>query len=242
MGSGKYGALTGAMTRMRLLENINRNLANAQTASYKKGMAVFEAQLDEARATRDGLPTNYALIGKEEIDFTPGQLNHTGVPTHLAINNQGFFRVQLENGDIAYARGGSFHRNRNGEMINDEGAKLLAAGDNPLVLNSDNFSVSSDGSVLIDGQLSGTIPLYDFADKSGMHRVKGGYFLATGNSVATQVENPDIAQGYLEGSNVNVMQETARMVYAQRVFEAAQKALLSFDEMDRKLSDLGNVQ
>ncbi len=242
MPSGKYGALTGATSRMRMLENINRNLANAQTAAYKKGVPVFEAQLNEARATRDNQAINYAVLGREEIDFSPGQLKHTGVPTHLAINNDGFFRVQLENGEIGYARGGSFHRNQAGEMVNDEKAKLLGTGDAPVVLTSDNFSISPDGSILVDGQLSGTIPLYDFEDKSGMQRVKGGLFLAPDNAAAIQIENPGIAQGYLEGSNINIMHETARMIYTQRVFEAANKALLAYDEMDRKLAELGSVQ
>ena len=242
MGSGKYGALSGAISRMQMLENINRNLANSQTSAYKKGVAVFEAQLDEARATRDKLPTNYALVGKEEIDFSPGQLNRTGDPTHLAINGDGFFRIRLDNGDLAYSRRGSFHRTQDGELIDENGARLLGTGDAPVTLPPGDFSLSTDGSIFVDGQLNGSIPLYRFEDTSGLRRGQDGCFLAGADAVVSRVENGEIMQGYLEGSNINIMQEMGRMVYTQRVFEAAQKALLAYDEMDRKLAELGNVQ
>lgn len=242
MGSGKYGALTGAMARMQMLENINSNLANVNTTGYKKGVEVFEAQLDEAKATRENYATNYALVSKEVIDFSPGQLNRTGDPTHLAINGKGFFRVQLENGDLAYARRGSFQRNAAGELVTASGAKLLGSGDAPVVLQPGDFDVTRDGTILSSGQPSGTIPLYVFADTKVLKRGSEGVFLAAPDAEVTRSQHPEILQGYLEGSNVNLMHEMGRMVYTQRAFEAAQKALTAYDEMDRKLAELGEVQ
>ncbi len=239
MGSGKYGALTGTISRMKMLENINTNLANVNTSGYKKGIAVFEAQLDEAKATRDKLPTNYALVSREVIDFTPGQINKTGNPLHLAINGKGFFRVQQQDGEIVYARRGSFQRSAKGEMLTPSGGKLLGSGDTPVVLPPGSFDVTRDGSILSDHQLIGAIPLYVFEDTSGFKRGNDGVFVAPQDAQATQSQKPEILQGYLESSNVNVMHEMGRMVSTLRTFEAAQKALTAYDEMDRKLAELG---
>ncbi len=242
MGSGKYGALTGAISRMRMLDNINSNLANANTSAYKKGIAVFEAQLDEAKATRGNMATNYVLVSNEMIDFTPGRIEKTGDPMHLAINGDGFFRVEQEDGEIVYARRGSFRRNAEGEMLTPGGAKLLGNGDSPVILPAEDVSITQGGSIISADQLVGSIPLYVFEDTSGLKRGNDGVFIAPPDAQVTPRTQPEILQGYLEGSNVNVMQEMGRMVSTLRTFEAAQKALTAYAEMDRKLAELGNVQ
>lgn len=242
MPSGKYGALTGAISRMQMLENINRSLANTNTTGYKKGVEVFEAQLAEAKASRDGISTNFALVSDEVIDFTPGQINKTGNNSHLAINGAGFFRLQQEDGDIVYSRRGSFSRNPAGELVTANGSKLLGAGDTPLNPGDQEFEVSSSGSVLVNGQPVATIPVYTFDDTSGLRRGQEGVFLAPADAEAQLSEKPEIMQGYLEASNVNVMHEMGRMVYTLRAFEASQKALMAYDEMDRKLAELGSLQ
>lgn len=242
MPSGKYGALTGAISRMQMLENINRSLANTNTSGYKKGVAVFEAQLAEAKASREGVSTNFALVSNEVIDFTPGQINKTGDSAHLAINGDGFFRIRQEDGEIAYSRRGSFHRTPEGELITESGGKLLGSGDAPLNVTEQEFDISGGGSVLVKGQPVGTIPVYTFDDTSSLRRGQDGVFLAPPDAEARLSESPEILQGYLEASNVNVMHEMGRMVYTLRAFEAAQKALTAYDEMDRKLAELGNIQ
>lgn len=242
MGSGKYGALTGAISRMQMLENINRNLANANTSGYKKGIPVFEAKLAEAQASANGQSVNLTTIGAETIDFSQGQINKTGVPVHLAINGEGFFKILQENGEIGYTRRGGFQRNLTDEVVTPNGGKLLGAGDAPVILPKTEFSISGDGSILTENQVAGTIPIYLADDTRGFTRGKDGVFVAPQNVQMTQSERPEILQGYLEGSNVNVMQETARMVYTLRAFEATQKALSAYDDMDKKLAELGNLQ
>lgn len=242
MPSGKYGALSGAISRMNMLENINRSLANVNTTGYKKGDTVFEAQLAEAKASREGYATNFVLNSNEVIDFSPGQIKKTGGDNNLAINGEGFFRVQLEDGGIAYTRRGSFQRNAVGELLTQGGGRLLGANDAPLNLADNPFEVTASGSILVDGQPIGAIPIYLFDDTSSLRRGPDGTFLAAPDAAPQQKQNPEILQGYLEGSNVNVMQEMASMVYNQRVFEASQKALVAYSKMNSKLADLGSIQ
>ncbi len=242
MGSGKYGALSGVISRMQMLDNINNNLANVNTNGYKKGSAVFEAQLSEAAATRGKQATNYTRINSEAIDFSQGQLTKSGSPMHLAINGEGFFRVQQENGEMVYARRGNFQLNQDGEMLTSSGAKLLGAGDIPVVLPPGEMNVTRDGSILADNQLVGTIPLYDFEDTSVLRRGNDGVFVAPADAQPTQSPQPEMLQGFLEGSNVNIMQETARMVYNTRVFEAGQKVLTAYSKMGSNLAELGKIQ
>jgi flagellar basal body rod protein FlgG len=242
MGSGKYGALSGVMARMQMAENINANLANINTSGYKKGTPIFEARLAEAQATRGQRPTNFVQVSGETIDFTPGPLNRTGDPMNLAISGAGFFRVQQADGELVYARRGNFQINELNEMVTSSGGKLLGEGDAPVVLPQGEIEVLRDGSILSDQQRVGLIPLYLFADTRVLKRGNDGVFIAPDNEVPTLDPRAEMAQGFLEGSNVNVMEETARMISNKRAFEAAQKVLTSYSEMDSKLADLGGLQ
>lgn len=249
MGSGMYGALSGVISRMQMLDNINSNLANTNTTAYKKGVAVFEAQLSEATATRGKKPTNFTKISREAIDFSQGQLMKTGNPLHLAINGKGFFRVQQENGEMVYARRGNFQLNQEGEIITSSGAKLLGEGDTPIVVPPGEISVIRDGSILVrdsniptEDQQVAIIPLYTFEDTNVLMRGDDGVFVAPQNAQVEQSPQPEMLQGFLEGSNVNIMQETARMIYNTRVFEAGQKVLTAYGKMGSKLAELGNLQ
>jgi flagellar basal body rod protein FlgG len=242
MGSGKYGALTGAISRMQMLDKVNSNLANVNTDGYKKRGATFEARFSEALATRGKEAMNFASVSNEVIDFTQGVLKKTDNPMHLAISGEGFFRLQQADGEIVYARRGSFDRNQEGEMITAAGARLLGDGDAPVALPVEEYSIIRDGSIISDNQRVGSIPLYSFEDTSILQRGNDGVFVAPQDAEVAQSPQPEMLQGYLEGSNVNMMQETVRMVYTMRVFEATQKALTAYDNMDSKLAELGNLQ
>ena len=93
-----------------------------------------------------------------------------------------------------------------------------------------------------DHQRVGSIPLYLFADTRVLKRGNDGVFIAPASVAPTQDPKPEMLQGFLEGSNVNVMQETARMISNKRAFESAQKVLTSYDEMDSKVAELGILQ
>ena len=127
-------------------------------------------------------------------------------------------------------------------MITSAGAQLLGDGDAPIVLPVDEFTILRDGSIISDNQRVGTIPLYGFADTNVLKRGNDGVFIAPQDAAVTRSLQPEMLQGYLEGSNVNVMQETARMVTTMRIFEATQKVLTSYGKMGSKLAELGNLQ
>jgi flagellar basal body rod protein FlgG len=91
MGSGKYGAVSGMISRMQMMENISEQLASAQVRAYKKGTPTFQAKLAEASSGMATKGVNYVKTTGETIDFSPGQLEFTGGSLHLALNGDGFF-------------------------------------------------------------------------------------------------------------------------------------------------------
>lgn len=242
MGSDKYGALSGAISRSQMLDQISRNLANVDTTGYKKGSLTFETKLQDALATRSGVPTNQVRTSSEKIDFSQGVLNRTEVETHLAINGPGFLRLQQADGQIVYTRRGNFQPNIAGELVTSPGARLLGDGDAPLVMPTTDFIISRDGSVISENQVVGKIPLYRIEETDRLERAQTGAFIAPEGVVATEDKNSELMQGFLELSNVSTMEEMGRMVFNTRVFEATQKVLNIYSQMNSKLTDLGSLQ
>lgn len=109
MSSGKYGAVSGAVARMQMLENISEHLAAAKTPGYKKGMVTFEAKLGEATSGLATKATNYSRLTKQEIDFTAGHIEYSGDTLDLAINGEGFFQIQRPDGSFGYTVKGIFN-------------------------------------------------------------------------------------------------------------------------------------
>ena len=242
MGSDKYGALSGAIARSQMLDQISRNLANVDTTGYKKGSLTFETKLQDAVATRDKVPTNQVQASSENIDFSQGVLNRTEVETHLAINGPGFLKLQQDDGQIVYTRRGNFRASATGELVTATGSRLLGAGGLPLVLPTTDYIISRDGSVISENQVVGKIPLYTIEETDRLQRAQTGAFVAPAGVLAVEDTSSDLMQGFLELSNVSTMEEMGRMVFNTRVFEATQKVLNIYSQMNSKLSDLGNLQ
>jgi flagellar basal body rod protein FlgG len=243
MSSGIYSALTGARSRLALMDTISQNLSNSQTPGFKKAMATFEAQLDRVRDPQANTMLSLVDIQEGFSDQTQGTLRNTGIPTHLAISGSGFFRVQDQDDSVFYTRQGAFHLDPDGFLMTANDMRVLGEKDQPMQLEAPLESVDTDGTMLLANGESLRLPIYAVEDPSALQR-KGGslFYLAPGDETpVTEMAEPELLQGRLEESNVKLMQEMSRMMEALRTFESCQKMIKTYNTLAGKRNQLGTV-
>jgi flagellar basal body rod protein FlgG len=242
MSSGKYGAISGAVARMQMLENISEHLAAAKTPGYKKGMVTFAARLGEASSGMATQATNYSRLTRQEIDFSPGHLEPSGDPLDLAIEGDGFFRIQRPDGSFGYARKGNFQLNGDGVLVDSNSLPVMGAGAGEIVLPHSDVDILEDGSIWADGEQFGQVGLFRFADTSVLQRAPGDMFVPETGVEPEPHPDPLILQKKLEAANINMMKTMTRMTANLRAFEATQKALKIYSDMGSKAAEIGTIQ
>jgi flagellar basal-body rod protein FlgG len=239
-------------TRMRVIAH---NLANIGTTGFKRDRADFETlSYDDARVAgqRSGGETAYAIglnlgtgvavQGTTRIE-TQGTLATTGNSLDLALDGDGFFRIELPGGQTAYTRAGNFTRSAEGELVTAQGYALQPGITVPA--GAQSIAVGPDGTVtaIIDGQAEpaelGQITVASFVNPAGLQATGGNLLLETAASGAAEegvagIEGRgQIRQGMLESSNVNVVEELVEMIATQRAYEINSKMISAVDEMLR---------
>lgn len=242
MSSGIYSALSGAMARMQMMDTISDNLANVNTPGFKKGMGVFESMVTDAMKKQGGrgdVVLNRVQDGL--TDFTSGTIRRTGVPLHMAINGEGFFKVRDEAGRTLYTRQGNMRLGANGALETGSGMKVLDDGGNPITLPSEKVNVSANGTISFEGGGSVQVGIFEIPDKKALERVSGGVFTLKAGAQEQPAPKAQIVSESLEDSNVNTMQEMVEMIQANRLYESYQKMMLTFGSLDSKANELGTV-
>jgi flagellar basal-body rod protein FlgF len=242
MANGKYGAVSGMIGRMQMLENISRQLSGVQTQSYKKGISTFAAELTEAQSGMASKAVNYVKVSDETIDFTPGQMEYSSNPLHVAINGDGFFQLEREDGTLAYTRKGAFRLNNEGILVDGGGLSVLSTDGDPISLPSPDVSITPDGTIWHGNQLYGQLGVFQFEDNSILDRGPGSLFVPRDGSEPEPLPDPELAQNNLESSNVNMMETVVQMTTNMRAFESLQKVLRAYNDMDTKSLEIGLVQ
>jgi flagellar basal-body rod protein FlgG len=242
--------LEAQQTRMAVTSN---NLANVNTTGFKRSRAVFEdllyqnngqagAQSSEDTQLNSGLMvgTGVRVVATEKI-FNQGNVMQTGNTLDMAIEGRGFFQILTPDGSLAYTRDGTFQVNADGEMVTAKGYALQPG----IAIPEDALSVTigTDGivSVLQPGNSSpvevGTIQLANFVNPAGLQPVGQNLFMESGSSGSPQTGTPGldgigrIAQGSLETSNVNTVEELVNMIETQRAYEMNSKAIATAEQM-----------
>jgi flagellar basal-body rod protein FlgG len=248
-----YTAASGMSAQQANIDNVAHNLANANTAGFKKSRVEFEDLVyDQMRVA--GAPTSTtaeAPIGLEtglgvrpvatSRDFASGNLRNSNGPLDLAIQGDGFFQINLPSGEIGYTRTGSFHLNAEGAIVTNEG--YLLEPQIAIPNNATSITISKDGIVSatipnsVGSQQVGNIQLATFQNPAGLRANGGNIFLATTQSgdpqvgAAAEESRGSIAQGFIEDSNVSVVEEMVNMILGQRAYEANSKVIKAADEM-----------
>ncbi len=224
------------LAQNRRLNQITNNLANVDTAGYKKEDITFWEMLHKTDHAR-------SRVGKAIHDITdmqPGVVKETGNALDFAIGGDGFFKIQTPAG-VRYTRAGQFLTNNEGQLITPNGDLVLGDG-GPVVISGDNISVADDGNITVDGQQAGILAIVTFANLADLEKQGQNLFAATGESQEEPAENFSVKQGYLEKSNVITMKELTAMVDLNRAYETQQRVVRTIDDLDDKaISRVGRL-
>jgi flagellar basal-body rod protein FlgG len=246
-----YTATTGMVAMQMQIDVMSNNLANVSTVGFKKSRAEFEdltyqTQHVAGTQTIEGnlIPTGLQVgLGVRPTTvhkfFTQGDFQNTGNPLDLAIEGDGFFKVDY-NGTDAYTRAGSFELNQNGQIVTADGYLLQPSFTVPQ--NTSNIVVTENGTITAlaaDGTTLGTstMSIYTFTNPAGLTAKGRNLYQVSDASGAAQENTPGqndagtIAQGYLEMSNVQLVDEMVGLITAQRAYEANSKVITTADSM-----------
>lgn len=241
MSSGSYSALSGAIAKMQALETTINNLANADTIGFKKDLKLFESFLNNASQVRESNGINYTRISRNYTKFDPGPRIATTNPLDLSINGEGFFRVSGIDGTF-YTRTGSFTAGPDGTLLTSSGHQLLDAKDSPIIVaDAQDVQIDDEGRVFSRGEEVAQIAVYSIDDLSLLEKRGNNLFALPSSNIKMfkLMDEPKVMQGYLEGSNVNIIQEMALMMDNQRSFEMYQKIRDTFGDMADKANEIG---
>ncbi len=254
-----YTAASGMNAQQANIDNVAHNLANVNTTGFKKSRVEFE-DLVYQQVRSPGSPTSTegeAPIGFETglgarvvasaRNFSTGNLRSTSSPFDLAIEGPGFFQVQLPGGEIGYSRAGALHLSGQGQVVTAEGNALLPALTIPANATSVSISKSGIVSVSVPGQPPqqvGTIELANFQNPAGLEARGGNVFVVSTASGDPTTGAPGtdgigtVVQGFLEDSNVSVVEEMVNMILGQRAYEANSRVIRAADEMLQQINNL----
>ena len=255
-----WTAKTGLEAQQTKMDVIANNLANVSTNGFKKSRAVFQDLLYQNMRQAGGrndmqnvLPAGLQIgsgvrpVATERIQ-TQGSLEQTGNSKDVAIDGKGFFQVLMPDGNNAYTRDGSFQVNESGQLVTADGYPIQPA----VLIPQDALSITigKDGVVTVtqpgsnEATQVGQLSLSTFVNPAGLQSIGDNLYLETSASGMRNESTPGLNgagrldQGYVETSNVNVVEEMVSMIQTQRAYEINSKAVQTSDEMLAKLSQL----
>ena len=258
MNLSLYSAATGMEAQELNLNTIANNLANVNTPGFKKSRIEFQDLLYTQPRTSGAdtgsgnlLPTgvevgNGSRVAATSKDFTQGETTQTGEQFDIAIQGDGFFEVQQQDGTIAYTRDGSFKLNAGGQVVTADGQPVLS-GFQSVPAGTTSVDISQNGTVNMtgpSGNSSFQLTLARFANEPGLQSLGGNLYAETSASGTATTGQPaqggfgTLLQGYLEGSNVNIVEEMVNLITAQRAYEINSKSVQASDQMLQNVAQM----
>lgn len=258
MNLSMYSAATGMEAQQINLNTISNNIANVNTTAFKRAKVEFQDlfyQIESPAGTESGAgnvtPTGVELGNGAEVVstakvFTQGQMTQTGAELDLAIQGDGFLEVQRADGQSAYTRDGALKVGPDGRIMTSNGLPVLS-GFQPVPEGTTSIAISTSGDVTVtsaSGTQSYRLQLLRFANPGGLESLGGNLYMETAASGLPETGNPaedgfgSVLQGYLEASNVNVVEEMVNMILAQRAYEMNSKTIQTSDEMLQVVTQL----
>jgi flagellar basal-body rod protein FlgG len=256
-----YSAASGMRAQELNVDNIANNLANANTVGYKTRRAQFQdlmyqsvLQPGTASGQQTVVPTGMQLgLGtrttSNEIIFTQGAFSQTDNPMDVVIQGSGFFQILQPSGELAYTRCGQFQLDKNGNIVTSSGYALQPQ----ITIPPDalQVTIASDGTVSYTlpnqtaAQQAGQLQLASFQNPAGLNSMGGGLYTPTDASGDPTLGTPggqeglgSLLQGYIEQSNVSIVDEFVNLIEAQRGYEANSKVVSAADQMYQQVNSL----
>jgi flagellar basal-body rod protein FlgG len=256
-----YSAASGMTAQQMNVDNIANNLANSNTNGFKERRTQFKDLLYQsfvqpgAAAGASTLVPSGLQIGlgtrpaANEIIFLEGSFQETDNPLDMVVQGKGFFQVRQPDGTTAFTRAGNFQLDKDGIVVTSDGNPIEPQITIPAQAQS--ITIATDGTVTFTlpgqsaSQTAGQIQLANFANPAGLNSIGNNLFNQTDASGQPVVGNPGgqegmgtLMQGYVEGSNVNVVEEFINMIVSQRTYEANSKVVKAADEMYQQVNNL----
>ncbi len=258
MNRGLYTASVGMVTQMNKMDVVSNNIANVDTAGYKKD-SVITRSFDEEMYLRVNEENSLNIVPRGQsigtlnlgnnvdvirTNFTTGSLERTENPTDLAINGDGFFSVNYVSPDGSvtekYTRNGSFSLGPNGELLTTGGYAVLDENSAPIVLPSNSIpTVNEDGTIYANGEYVTKLKLTSFEDTSYLKKFGENFYDAVDGATPVEFQG-EIVQGFVEMSNVNSVEEMVEMINLSRAYEASAKVVQTYDNiMQKEANEVG---
>jgi len=258
-----WTAATGMQAQQQTLDVISNNLANVQTAGFKRSRVDFQDLVYEvlqapgaSSAQGHEVPSGFQIghgsraVATQRL-FIKGDLQQTGNSLDLAIEGDGFFQVEIPSGDTGYTRAGTFKKNSQGQLVTSDGFAVQPQITIPQ--NATSVTVGVDGTVSVvqagqaQPQTVGTLELVRFINPGGLQSQGRNLFVPTQASGDAIPGTPGrdglgtLLQGFIESSNVNVVEEMVGMITTQRAYEINSRAIRTADEMMQTANNLVRV-
>lgn len=247
MNRGIYATATGMVSAQRALEVNAHNLANVNTAGYKRDVIAFAESYERLIQANGGNGRPLGTLGSGAVEkgeftvFEPGPLIRTGDPLNVAIQGaKGLFAVEEQtpglagNRNIAYTRNGSFFADESGILRTAEGRAVLGADLQPIQIPAGSVTIGQDGTVSVDGREVGQIGIFD-----GDFKKSGDGLWRSANAQPLDLANPEsgvmLNSGVVEGSNVQAVEAMLEMITLNRNFELSQRSIQQQDDMTGRL-------
>ena len=252
---------TGMLGQQMNVDVISNNIANTTTSGFKRQRAEFHDLIYQNKQRPGATSSDAGTTVPSGMQFglgvglgsiyrlhEQGTIKMTENPLDLAITGEGYFQIDMPNGDTAYTRSGVFAPNENGEIVTAQGYTLQPGITIPG--DAEDIVVNQSGEVLVKiaGQTGmqniGQIQLATFVNPGGLDGIGDTLFLETDASGAATVGNPaedmygEIRQGALENSNVNIVEEMVNLIVAQRAYEINSKSIQTSDEMLQNVAQM----
>ncbi len=250
---GIYTAAMGMLAEESRVNTISNNLANVDTAGFKKDSLAFstylkkeifrnEAENHLGKRTPVGKMESGVVLDESRPYFEQGTVEMTGSAYDFAITGDGFFTVETADGRTYYTRNGQWHRDSEDFLVDSVGNYILNDAGERISVEGE-FLVDQDGSIFENGVLTGRIDLVNFANPEGLRKVGNNYFAQTDFSgEAQQSFTATIVQGGYERANVNAVKEMVNLINAHRHFEIAQRVITTEDQLlDAAVNRVGKV-
>jgi flagellar basal-body rod protein FlgG len=256
-----FSAGSGMNAQQMSIDNIANNLANANTTGFKARTTQFQDLLYQnflqpgaAAGAQTVVPSGLQLgLGSRpaanSINFTQGSFQQTNNALDCVIQGKGFFQIRKPDGTTAYTRAGSFQLDRDGNVVDSQGNPLEPQITLPAQAQSITMALDGTVSYSLPGQSSsqvaGQIQLANFTNPGGLNSIGNSLFLPTDASGDPITGNPGgqeglgtLQQGYVESSNVSVVEEFINMITSQRAYEANTKVVKAADEMYQQVNNI----
>ena len=249
MSRGIYTLTSGMLTQQRKIDISSNNIANINTAGYKKEQAVTsnfgnmlinkykQNGIYEEATPINNVSTIRTVVENNTI-HSQGTLEETGNMTDFAIIGAGFFAIN-NNGQVLYTRNGSFNIDEEGYLVL-EGAGRVQGESGDIYLGTDKFNFAEDGSITVDDEVVDKIAVYDFPDYNSLNKFGEGLFVS--GAQPDLLDYPVIAHKTIERSNVDVTEEVTGILSSQRALQTAAQALKIYDMVnDKAVNEIGRI-